>query len=710
MNRFFLLLLLVCSMVTVLTGREQGPVAGAKRVVEWRDGKVRERIETMQARSLLPSTLSDIERMRGTPLPRAPHIQSVVKWVSSHPTSIAQDVALNANGGNPLVGWNLNEPRVSFYNDISGTPLWEYTADPHVYRNFVALSADANVIGAASYRNILLLDPNTGTPTFNYVLPDARTAGPIAVARDGSLLVCAAASPLSGGMHRVYAFAPPSTTPLWTFDFSDAVSTGIYGITLSVDKSTVAVNGKFHGWILDAATGTVRTHFDIANTESRIALSRDASVMAIAELSGFIKASVWNASQHRYQLLWQDKVPAGSFTNWASAVDVSADGSTIMAGSLIFLGAGYDGSIYLFDTFGEGLPQWVLPNVGDEVAQVALSDDGSFGAAVTWGDLGNTLPDVYIFERNSNTPVFSVNTPGSMFSVSMSADGRSVVAGGKAVHARQFGSGGNVYNIGVDLGGGAIAGTVNVPGPPLPIDVTVQALGTTRVTQTDSTGRYVLAHVPPGTYSVRFSKRGYVSVTVNNVVVVGTDTTRNVNAFLTTTGAPPTNLVASHGLHSHIRLTWTLPTQRATPQQEKLLAVDPYTTTDVVAVRPSGATSLLTMPAPFTSTAIPPDSIRIYRAVRSGGPYYFKRTISGALTSFIDSTAVPLRDYYYVVTATYGEGESVYSNEAYGTVDSSFLQFDIAAPHRIVVPNLDGILSPGEWSDALKVDVSDVFG
>ncbi len=708
MHLFLILVLMVATLGTSVSASEKDKSVGTRTTSKVSDGVRLERLETTPANALLTTAPRRLEQERSAPIPHSARVQSIIKWTSTHATSIAQDVTVNTNGGNPFIGWYLNEPRASFHNDISPVPLWEQPADPNAYRVYVALSADANIVASASYQNIFLFDKNTGNITFDFPIPDGRRAGPIAVSRDGTLLVCATASPLSGGMHRVYAFAPPSPTPVWTFDFSDAQSTGIYGINLSPDKSTVAVNGKFYGWILNANNGTLRTEFEIANTESRIALSRDASVMAIAELSGFIKAHVWNASQNRYTLLWQYKVPAGTFTNWASAVDVSADGSTIMAGSLIFLSAGYDGSIYMFDTFGEGTPNWVLPNVGDEVAQVALSDDGSFGAAVTWGDLGNALPDVYIFERNSNTPVFTVNTPGSMFSVAISADGRSVVAGGKAVHARQFGNGGNVYNIGVDLGGGAIAGTVSAP--PAHGGVLVQVVGTLRQALTDSLGRYVVPNVPPGTYTVRFSKRGYVATTVTGVVVTGTDTTRNVNATLAPTGAPPTNLVASHGLESRIQLTWMVPPEPPTRQQEKLLATDEYHVTDAVAVRPTGATRLLPLPTPFSSPALVPDSIRIYRAVRSGGPYYLKRTIAGSLSSYTDSTAIPLKDYYYVITAIYGQGESVYSNEAWGTVDSSFLQFDITAPHRVVLPSIDGVLSPGEWTDALRVDVSDVFG
>jgi len=682
--------------------------AGSSTRTETVDGQVLQRTETHPETNPFPQSSGALEEEKS--FPNSGRLNSYLKWTSSDPFAIGQDVAINPDGGHQFIGWNLNSVRVSFHDDLTNTPLWENISDPNTYMNFVALSANANIVANASYHNIYLFDMNTGAVTFSFTPEGNRIAGPIAVSRDGSLLVCATSSPLSGGMHRVYAFNPPSTTPIWTFDFSDALSTGIYGVNISVDNSTVAVNGKFYGWIINASNGTMRTAIEIANTESRLALSANASVLAIAELSGFIKAFNWNTAMSRYDLIWQYKVPAGTFTNWASSIDVSADGQTIMAGSLIFLSAGYDGTVYLFDTFGEGQPRWIYPNVGDMVDDVALSDDGSIGAAITWGDLANSIPDIFIFERESNVPVFTVNTPGSMFALDMSADGRSVIAGGKAVHARQLGNGGNVYNIGVDLGGGAISGMANVPGPQIPNDILIQVLGTTRSSRTDSFGRYAVSGVPAGTYTVRFSKLGYVSQTVSGVAVVTGDTTENVNATLVQTGPAPTNLVASHSLDSRIELTWMAPPSAEQRAYERLLAVDEYPTTTSRSARRPESTDQSLLPPPSGSAVLIADSVRIYRGIRLGGPYYHKWTVPGTVSNHVDSTALPLRDYYYRVTAIYGAGQSVYSNEAYGTVDSSFLQFSLVTPHRTVTPTIDGTLSPGEWTDALKVDVSDVFG
>ncbi len=708
MNRLFILVLLTLLSTAILLAGANNKSIGTTTSTSIVNGVRHERMETTPAANPLPLTGVD-NQQKSTPIPHSNTLHTSVRWTSSHPTSIAQDLAVNSNGGNQFIGWYLNEPRVSFHNDESGTPVWEVLSDPQAYRSFVALSANANIVASASYRNIHLFDKSTGAVTFNFEIPNNRSAGPIAVSRDGNLVVCATASPLAGGIHRVYAFAPPSIVPIWTFDFSDGQSSGIYGVNISVDKSTVVVNGKFYAWVLNGATGVKKTEFEVANTESRIALNANGTVIAVAELSGFVKALSWNAAQSRYALLWQYKIPAGAFTNWASAVEVSADGSTIMAGTLIFLSAGYDGSIYMFDTFGEGQPNWMIGNVGDEVAQVALSDDGSLAAAATWGDIANARPDVYVFERNSNTPVFTLDTPGSMFAIAMSADGKSVVTGGKAVHARAFGNGGNVYNIAVDLGGGAIAGTVALAGATDFRGATVQVVGTTRSAITDSLGTYLVKNVPSGIYTVRVSKQGYVAATIVAVTVSGTDTTRNVNATLSQTGPAPTNLVASHSLDSRIQLNWSVPPEARMSDEQRLLATDDYTTSaSVAAVSSRGLRRLAT--TMIHADPPPPDSIKIYRGVRSGGPYYLKKTIPGSVLTYVDSSALPLRDYYYRITSLYGQGESVYSNESYGTVDSSFLQFSITTPHRTATPTIDGVLSPGEWTDALRVDASDVFG
>jgi hypothetical protein len=58
-------------------------------------------------------------------------------------------------------------------------------------------------------------------------------------------------------------------------------------------------------------------------------------------------------------------------------------------------------------------------------------------------------PEIHIFEHASSTPVFTVDTPGSIFDIDIreGADGVRVAACGKNVHANTTGRGGDLFSI-----------------------------------------------------------------------------------------------------------------------------------------------------------------------------------------------------------------------------------------------------------------------
>ncbi|HKB86385.1 MAG TPA: FlgD immunoglobulin-like domain containing protein, partial [Ignavibacteriaceae bacterium] len=103
------------------------------------------------------------------------------------------------------------------------------------------------------------------------------------------------------------------------------------------------------------------------------------------------------------------------------------------------------------------------------------------------------------------------------------------------------------------------------------------------------------------------------------------------------------------------------------------------------------------------------DSVFIYRSPVSGGPYAKIASVDAAQSNFTDTSVVPLKDYYYVANVVTSTTQSDYSNEAFGQVNDSLFTFSIQTPQG-TVPSVDGVLSPGEWDDAFKVDVSDVLG
>ncbi|MGD9380774.1 MAG: T9SS type A sorting domain-containing protein, partial [candidate division WOR-3 bacterium] len=180
----------------------------------------------------------------------------------------------------------------------------------------------------------------------------------------------------------------------------------------------------------------------------------------------------WNGSN--YDLVWQ------CFTGhpWVTAVGISDDGSTIMAGTFQY-SPNNTGKVLLFDS-SSSTPLWEYSQYGDYVASCALSEDGARVVAGSWGQLNATFGDVLtVFDRSSSTPLFQllddIDEPGSIFSVDIAKDGSFITAGGKAVHAREFGNGGEVYAIRMmdSLGNDVGVETINAPAAFLQVGQTI---------------------------------------------------------------------------------------------------------------------------------------------------------------------------------------------------------------------------------------------
>jgi hypothetical protein len=417
-------------------------------------------------------------------------------------------------------------------------------------------------------------------------------------------------------------------------------------------------------------------------------------------------------------------VPAGAFTNWASSVAISADGNTILAGSLVFNLPNYDGSIMAFDTYGDGTPKWIYSGAGDLVDDIAVSDDGKVAAAVTWGDLAHTLPDLLVFDVATGGVTFDITSPGSFFTVDISPDGKRVFAGGKAVHAREFGNGGRIYLSEIDLGGGHVSGNVNLTNSGDNSGVLVKAAGTERSAVTGVSGDYLIENIAPGAYTIAAKKPGYNFGEITNVTVTEGSITSGIDFTLNPFPNQPPTLGASTGLVGAIMLNWsTLSTLRGMDTQNPLreqeiarITGDPYPVEESSALNSKAVTASFLEDNAASFPNLSPDfewladSIAVYRSPVSGGPYTRITSVPATQTGYTDSTVFALKNYYYVITQFNETGQSVYSNEALGRVSDTLLTFTLDAPQQLTAPTIDGVLSPGEWEDAFKLDISDLFG
>lgn len=382
-----------------------------------------------------------------------------IKWTYTEPTAIGDYCFTSGNGNYGVVGWDLNSERISLYGNLNAIPVWEFNTNPDVYLNFVTISDTGGVIGVGSLYNIYLFDNATNVPFFNFdltLLPDTGIATSLDITKDGRFFVGSASRQDSSTL---YGFNSSSNIPVWKLRIVPTVQTGggsIQGVKISGNDSIVIVNTYAEFFVIKTFTGQllyrglINPGSPANGTQSIQGINGDGSIIATINYSGILRVYQWNGTT--YNFLWQNQEPPGMYYNWYTSVDISYDGNYLSAGTLNFVSSTtVDGKIKVFKLGGSGTPLWTYSGCGDEVTALSFSKSGNILSASSWGEFNNTTEDLYIFKTFlGNVPVFKVNTSGSFFYCNTSADGRTVVASGKAVHARQFGNGGLMYNIDVD--------------------------------------------------------------------------------------------------------------------------------------------------------------------------------------------------------------------------------------------------------------------
>lgn len=449
-----------------------------------------------------------------------PEIQAAdsgnVRWVYTDPAGIAERCAVSGNGKYNVTGWMLNNHRISFFRNNDPVPLWEYPTGQGNYTNYVAISDTGGVIAAGSNKNILLFSSTSSVPFFNFdltQLPDTGLATNVAITKDGRFLIASASGTDSSTL---FGFNSASTTPVWSLKIRPTITVGgafIQGLRISANDSFAIANTYAEFFVFSTFTGQViysgliNPSSTSSGTQATQGISGDGSVIATINYSGILR--VYQRSGSSYSFLWQNQEPPGQFFNWYTSVDITDNGEFVAAGTLNFItSSSYDGKVKVFKKSGTGVPQWTYSGCGDEVAALEFSGGGNILAAASWGDFNGLTDDLYIFRTSGNgIPGFTVNSPGSFFTCGISGDGRIIVAGGKAVHARQFGSGGLLYSVEVDTSGGptsVMSGANSIPAafrleqnypnpfnPSTQIGVQMMRPGRLRITIHDIGGRLV---------------------------------------------------------------------------------------------------------------------------------------------------------------------------------------------------------------------------
>ncbi|MBN2587003.1 MAG: T9SS type A sorting domain-containing protein [Candidatus Fermentibacteraceae bacterium] len=235
-------------------------------------------------------------------------------------------------------------------------------------------------------------------------------------------------------------FVPDSANPMLLWDDAGfAYSPRQLRITGDGSKVIFSVGADLLR--VDVATGTLEDTYNLGASTDCFDISADGSLVAY----GFTSARLaqWGGSE--YTMAWSHSV-AGYY---AGAAAVSDDGQAVYHG---FYSSSYlTNRIYRFDP-ASSTPLWTYDTPTgsgsnqDVVSWMECSSDGSYVAMSSWGCQSGGGDEVIVLDDDAPTaPIYSINTPGSMWYVEISPDGTYITAAGKHVHANVMGSGADVY-------------------------------------------------------------------------------------------------------------------------------------------------------------------------------------------------------------------------------------------------------------------------
>ncbi len=377
--------------------------------------------------------------------------------------------ASNTVDGYVFAGTYLNPPMEAqlFALGGGGTPEWGYAGTAFFTDagdgafTLAAIDEDGSGVSVSKWAG-----PGNGTPdwTTNFAGYGVSSYGPFAVSDDGSTIAAIAAP--SGADAHLLLFDAGSSTPL-----IDYVATGLgfpRYVKINADGRYTAFIALATLVVFDRDSLAVRDEIPMGASNSALDISGDGSLVAYGWPS--LVLMEWTGSS--YQNLWSYTAGGGYYL---SRIAISNDGSTMV--SCWYNGPHNTIKVVVHDT-SSSAPLWIYDyptssgNVQEVCYDIDITDDGAYFIVGSWGDDANINPEVHIFQRD-NTPhiYYTVDMPGSMFSVDIANDGSYATAAGKHIHANISGRGGDIVMIDTDITGITNNESVDLSGVGASLDV-----------------------------------------------------------------------------------------------------------------------------------------------------------------------------------------------------------------------------------------------
>jgi hypothetical protein len=350
------------------------------------------------------------------------------------------------------MGTYLNPPKEAQLAALVGDGTLEWTYPGTNFK--VAASRNGSVIAGldddgSQNLTVYKWSPGSGTPDWSYAIPEAATPGSqrcIMVSPDGSRIAVLITMQPSVAA-KVYYFDSATSTPLGS---QEATSGFGRNLSLSADGKFIAFIALATIYVVDVDADVIRYSASAGASNDPIAISGDGNYLAYGWTTLYMRQ--WDGST--YNLAWTK--PGGGQT--LKSCVFSDDSSTFAAGW--YPPSALQNRIDCHDP-ASSTPVWsytyALGSGGlqDIPGDLALTADGSYLAVASWGDQGNTNPELHVFDTSDGSVAYTIDTPGTMFDCDIADGGDGYVyvsACGKHIHANTSGRGGDVFSARFSVG------------------------------------------------------------------------------------------------------------------------------------------------------------------------------------------------------------------------------------------------------------------
>ena len=371
-----------------------------------------------------------------------------IRWFYQDAHSIGGNCMVSGNGCYTSSVWDLNDKRVCLYGNMDTVPHWTFNMPSNTSYGYTAISDTAGIIVVSAYHEIDFFDNKSNTPFLTF--SGDGIGGPVAITSDGKYVISSA---YRNDSSTVFCLSSDDASVLWRQKINTSWNYSTYPyVNISRNDSLAIINTYYNFLVVEVATGNVRYTGTInENPGYKQGISGNGDYVATGDGFGLLKLYQWTGTT--YTLKWTFQEPVSYYYPWITSIDISNDGTHLIAGTLLTYTGNSDGDIRFFNV-NSNIPIWTNYNCGGLISQVQFNRNGNIATATTWGDVYDADPDFMVFKtipEVSDPPlIYGLSTPGSLFNTSLSNSGNVAVANGKAVHAGTLGMGGLFYNLNID--------------------------------------------------------------------------------------------------------------------------------------------------------------------------------------------------------------------------------------------------------------------